>query len=834
MSRRREVFAERFTIERLAAVGGTGQIYLARDRGSDRLVALKVIRDGGKLEIGRFAREAQILATLSHPGIVRFIDSGITVEGEPYLAMEWLSGETLAARLQRTRLTLAEVFCLGRRVASALGAIHRHGVVHRDIKPSNLFLRDGAIDRVALIDFGIARRPLTDPNLTVTYTMLSTPGYIAPEQLQNLANLDGRGDIFSLGCVLYRCVSGQAPFRGPEALRMLLNGTPEQLPRLHRFRPSIPRGLDDLVARMLSRSPDDRPPHGDQVASELLAIEENELPAPARSEPPGGLSEILAAERRLMCLVLARRPEASAQDHAIHEVVEHHRGKLEVLDDSSVLAIVFSSADAATDLASRAARCALSLQRLLGPGSLAVVTGRGVPGHGVLERELLDRAEDLIEASANQPTICIDEPTSGLLRDRFDTGSTGRHLRGKLRQPDRMRLVFGEPSPCMGRELEIDQLDSIFAQCADERVASMVLLSGPPGVGKSRLAHEFLRRLEARGRAVETWFARGDALNASAAFDLLAQLVRCALGVLDGEPMEVRREKLRAWVARDPTRADLGVAEVIGELVGAPLDSKDDSARGAEEWSTALPSEEIARAFQRFLRAGCAAQPVVIVLEDLQWGGLSTIRLIYTAFRALADQPLMVLALARPCIHDLSPQLWADHCVQEIRMHKLTRRASAQLVRQALGDTVTYETLEALVRRSGRHVSYLDELIRAEAEGKGTTTPQTVLAMVQAQIEKLDPEARRVLRAASLFGKTFRSESIESLLGGEDIAAWIAVLAEQGMIEVQDDGRFSAEVEYGFPYVLIQEAAHEMLTRDDRTLGHRLAEQWLEQTTRPT
>jgi predicted ATPase len=225
---------------------------------------------------------------------------------------------------------------------------------------------------------------------------------------------------------------------------------------------------------------------------------------------------------------------------------------------------------------------------------------------------------------------------------------------------------------------------------------------------------------------------------------------------------------------------------------------------------------------------------VVIVLEDLHWGDLSTIKLIYTAFRALADQPLMLLALARPEIHELSPQLWADRWVQEIRVHKLPRRASAQLVREALGDTVSYETVEALVRRSGRHASYLDELIRAEAEGKGTTTPQTVLAMVQAQIEKLDPEARRVLRAASLFGKTFRIEGIEAVLGGADIAAWIAVLVEQGMIEVQDDGRLTAEVEYGFPCALIQEAAHEMLTDDDRTLGHRLAEQWLEQTTRPT
>ncbi|HWO18159.1 MAG TPA: serine/threonine-protein kinase, partial [Kofleriaceae bacterium] len=178
-----DVIDDRFTIEHLAGSGGMGQVYRARDRRSGGLVALKVMHDAEKLEIERFVREAHVLATLSHPGIVQYIDSGATSDGEPYLVMEWLSGETLSARLQRTQITLPETLALGRRVASALGAIHRRGVVHRDIKPSNLFLRNNAIEEVALIDFGTARRPVGDhQKLTTTGTMLGTPGYIAPEQ----------------------------------------------------------------------------------------------------------------------------------------------------------------------------------------------------------------------------------------------------------------------------------------------------------------------------------------------------------------------------------------------------------------------------------------------------------------------------------------------------------------------------------------------------------------------------------------------------------------------------------------------------------------------------
>src|SRR5215203_5279898 len=144
MPRSGEVIDGRFTIEDLAGAGGMGQVYRTRDLRSGGLVALKVLHDAEQLEIDRFAREAQVLATLSHPGIVRYIGSGTTAEGGPYLVMEWLPGETLSARLRRTQITLAESLALGRRVASALGAIHRRGVVHRDLKPSNLFLRDDA------------------------------------------------------------------------------------------------------------------------------------------------------------------------------------------------------------------------------------------------------------------------------------------------------------------------------------------------------------------------------------------------------------------------------------------------------------------------------------------------------------------------------------------------------------------------------------------------------------------------------------------------------------------------------------------------------------------
>jgi predicted ATPase len=305
-------------------------------------------------------------------------------------------------------------------------------------------------------------------------------------------------------------------------------------------------------------------------------------------------------------------------------------------------------------------------------------------------------------------------------------------------------------------------------------------------------------------------------------------VLRRALELGDGEPLDARRDKIRAWAARHPGAGGMAFAETLGELIGTPFETEDREDPGAVRDNPKLPSEQMRQSFLGCLREECATQPVVIVLEDLHWGDLSTIKLMYAALGALADQPLMVLALARNNVTELFPQLWADRCVQEIRLRRLSRRASAQLVRHALGDAASEDTVKALVERSDRHAAYLEELIRAAAAGDPDHTPAAVLAMVQSRLEKLDPAARRVLRAASIFGTVFWRGGVEELIGGGDTAAWLAVLVDQGVIELKNESRFTDEVEYRFQHSLIREAAYESLTSDDRIAGHWLAAQWLE------
>ncbi len=211
-----DVLADRFVIEHLAGRGGMGAVYRADDRVTGGPVAVKVL-SGSRGDVGRFAREARVLAELSHPAIVRYVAHGALPNGAPFLAMEWLEGEDLADRLARTGLTVAESLAVARRVAEGLGAAHARSIVHRDVKPSNVLLVAGEPARTKLLDFGIVRLDLPSraaaiPPMTRTGIVLGTVGYMSPEQAVADRALDGRTDVFALGCVLFECLVGEPAF----------------------------------------------------------------------------------------------------------------------------------------------------------------------------------------------------------------------------------------------------------------------------------------------------------------------------------------------------------------------------------------------------------------------------------------------------------------------------------------------------------------------------------------------------------------------------------------------------------------------------------------------
>ena len=268
------VLPGRFRIEQEIGRGGMAVVYRAHDRHLDRFVAIKVLSPdlSHSMGIERFQREIALMAKLVHPGIVALFDSG-EAGGRLYYVMPFVAGENLRARLVRERrMPAGDAAAFGADVAEALAYAHGAGIVHRDVKPENIFTVGG---RAVLADFGIAHivgeRTSDDAGLTWAGTVLGTAAYMSPEQAMAEPGIDGRSDLYSLGCVLYELLTGEPPFTAPTPSGVLAKHISE-LPRAPREQhPELSPPLNDIVLALLAKDPADRPATAGDVARALRA-----------------------------------------------------------------------------------------------------------------------------------------------------------------------------------------------------------------------------------------------------------------------------------------------------------------------------------------------------------------------------------------------------------------------------------------------------------------------------------------------------------------------------------------------------------------------------------
>jgi len=251
--------AGRYRVERELGRGGMATVYLARDLRYDRPVAIKVLLPELASALGseRFLREIRIAATLRHPHILPLLDSG-DAEGVPFYVMPFIEGESLSEKLAREKqLPIEEAVQIGREVADALAYAHERGVVHRDVKPANIMLDSG---HAVVADFGIAlATQSTDPNrLTATGVSPGSPHYMSPEQAAGESEVDGRSDVYSLGCVLFEALAGDPPFTGRMPQAILAKKLAEPPPNLRIARDTVPDTLERVIVKALAKSPADR------------------------------------------------------------------------------------------------------------------------------------------------------------------------------------------------------------------------------------------------------------------------------------------------------------------------------------------------------------------------------------------------------------------------------------------------------------------------------------------------------------------------------------------------------------------------------------------------
>ncbi|HXY68564.1 MAG TPA: serine/threonine-protein kinase, partial [Gemmatimonadales bacterium] len=278
----RDALAGRYAVESELGAGGMAVVYLAHDVKHDRRVAIKVLRPEIAAGLGaeRFVREIRVAAQLQHPHILPLFDSG-EAGGLLYYVAPYVEGESLRERLVRERqLAVPDALAIARQVAGALAHAHARGIVHRDIKPENILLQGG---EAIVADFGIALalRAAGGERMTAAGLALGTPTYISPEQAAGGAPVDGRSDIYSLGCVVYEMLAGEPPFSSPTPQAVLARHLHDTPPSVIVLRPTVPAPVAGAVARALEKLPADRY----RTATDFAAALEAAPAAPAGGRP---------------------------------------------------------------------------------------------------------------------------------------------------------------------------------------------------------------------------------------------------------------------------------------------------------------------------------------------------------------------------------------------------------------------------------------------------------------------------------------------------------------------------------------------------------------------
>lgn len=820
-----------------------GEVHRATDQQTGETVAIKfLLRTPSAEETARFWREVKVLASLNHPGIVRYIDHGVWPDSRPYFAMEWLEGEDLDQLNKRQPLGMADAVEVTRRIAQAMAAVHARGLVHRDIKLSNIFVPESNIKKgVKLIDFGVVKPADPDDFHTHPGSIIGTPYFMAPEQAIG-GRVDPRTDVYSIGAVLFRLITGRRVFDTTHVIAFLGRLVLEDAPMASTIRMDVPELLDHAIAKTLARNPDHRPANASVLAQWLshLPAMHNKPPnsdasasAIRRKPPPQHSSAVStgswtmpgAAERRVVGVILASFPWDKAPSDVVNtmQAILGDEARIEMLQGGQLVAGLGLETTRG-DEAVRAARAALMLATTVPDARIAIATGHAVTGRQGLAGEALEQAAVQLER-ADPGGIRVSKQARTLLQGRFvvrldDLGAVLVHE--DIAAADKA-LLLGQKTPTVGRESEIELLSSVFHQVMQDRSPRAVLITGPTGVGKSRLRAETVSRLQRKYPHGIALTARGDPMQSHHGLSALGKALRSHIGLMDGDSPEVQTKRLQQYLDHHPHCPAFSL-ESLSDFVGIPKADRVEPSQSENYAVANVPKLHLVRALEALVRNDGAEIPYLLVLEDLHlMDELS--RDIVDKLLGASNLPLVVFALARLSAGDELWQLWQNRAVTRIGLAPLSHQACEQLVAHVLPD-VQESRRTAIAKRSGGNVLFLEELVRNEAEGQHDL-PMSVQVLIQARLDHLNAGKRHVVRAASVFGRHFWTGGVNALMD-RSCEADLEALAQAEFFIARQNSRVSGQQEWAFVQSAVQETAYSTLLDDDRITLHRAAYQWLE------
>jgi TolB-like protein len=534
VERLRSVLAERYAIDRELGRGGMATVYLAQDLKHGRPVAIKVLRPdlAQSLGPGRFLREIRIASRLTHPNILPVYDSG-SADGLLYYVMPYVAGETLRERIQgQGQLPLADAIRITREICEALECAHGEDVVHRDIKPGNILLES---DHAVIADFGLARavRAAVSDDLSSAGLALGTPPYMSPEQASGGDQVDGRSDIYSLGCVLYEMLSGEPPFTGPSAQAIAAKHLQLPPPPLRTVRPHTPEPVVAAIERALEKVPADRFQTADEFARALIATDLSEGGKGQRRVIMWGA--LLLAGVAVLGIMLVER---QARGGGGRSVASAAAGPGFVADPTHIAVLYFDAESRDTAIKWVANGLTEDLIDQLGQvEALSVISANGVR----IYRDHPASPDSIAKA------LSVGTLVSGTVAGTLDQPRvTVRLIEPSGRQVD-SRVMEARGGDLLALRSELTQEVAGFLR---QRLGQEVKLRELRSAGDAR-AWVQVRRAEDLREDARTLYASGDTSAAQRTFDaadsLLAQAERPDQNWID--PIV-----LRGWIAADRIR----------------------------------------------------------------------------------------------------------------------------------------------------------------------------------------------------------------------------------------------------------------------------------------
>ncbi|HLK99981.1 MAG TPA: protein kinase [Myxococcaceae bacterium] len=858
----------RFEILEQVGGGAMGVVFRARDDELQRVVALKFLhpRDGLIEEPMSLMlrQEARAIAQLNHGNIVRLHDvaewKGSPWEPKvPFLVMECLAGESLAAFLQREQPSLRRALSIMSSVAAGLAHAHEHHVVHRDLKPGNVFLTHKG--QVKILDFGLAYLTASVLPALPSLPAAGTPAYMAPEQWRGEPQ-DERTDIWATGLMLFELLTGEPPYLEtslPELRAQVLSDAP--VPSVRERLPELPEELDSLLSAMLAKDPKRRLASAAEVHQRLRRLEEHFTLW--RDESRG-----LSPQRRPVTLVacwladlagLAERLDAedfSELEGVFHqccsEILQRHEGTITSCVGDEVLAC-FGYPKAREEDAEKATRAGLDLATHLGAAiqqklprrKLTVKVGihtdtvvlETLPSELQAQTPALQgeapKIAQWLARQAEPDTVCLSRTPWKLVRGAFRTEPLGsRAFQGLagLTQLELHRLVRenrttnrfdrtraqGPLTPLLGREAELRRLTG-FWERARQGQGAYVLVRGEAGIGKSRLIQELREHVPAR-QALRLW-CQCWAQFSSSAYHPIIELIHHLLRL---EPEGPPQENLRKLERR---LRDGGLSEEHVRLVATflllPVAQESPHLRLTPE----RQKEKIFEALLAVVLRMSQERPLFAVVEDLHWADPSTLELLGFLLARTERTRLCVFLTARQDFQYSWPRTGWLH---ELTIDRLAPWDTLELVKQsASGTQLSEETLEQLVAKTDGVPLFVEEMTRmlveqppaGSAPREPDSIPPTLSGLLLARLDMLPRRQKALAQLCAVVGRGFSHEMLATLSGRGDqaLAEDLSELQRAGLLQ-----RLEADsgVHYQFRHALIQDAAHQSLPRRTRREYH--------------